>query len=434
MSKVFLINANKQPLDPIYPGYARKLLTWGKAAVFRRFPFTLILKEDRAVTEPQPLRVKIDPGSRTTGIALVNDTTGEVVFAAELTHRGQQIRDALLSRRQIRRNRRNRKTRYRPARFLNRRRETGWLPPSLVSRIANTVTWVKRLMSLAPIGAISQELVRFDTQLMQNSEISGIEYQQGELAGYEVREYLLEKWGRKCAYCGATNVPLQVEHIIPRARGGTNRVSNLTLACEPCNLSKGTRTAAEFGHSNVQARAKAPLKDAAAVNQTRWALYRALAATGLPVETGSGGLTKYNRIRQGLAKSHWTDAACVGASTPGVLIMTQPVVKPLLIRATGHGNRQMCGINKYGFPVRHRTRHKSFKGFRTGDIVQALIPTGKNAGRHFGRVAIRQRPCFTLNGFDVHPKYLTVLHKSDGYTYAHSKPNLPVARLTPNMV
>jgi hypothetical protein len=197
MNKVFLLDANKQPRDPIHPGYARKLLAWGKAAVFRRFPFTLILKEVRAeavvVAEPkpkdrevQPLRVKIDPGSRTTGIVLVNDATGEVVFAAELIHRGQQIRDALLSRRQIRRSRRSRKTRYRPARFLNRKRGADWLPPSLESRVANTVTWVKRLMRLAPIGAISQELVRFDTQLLQNSEISGVQYQQGELAGYEV--------------------------------------------------------------------------------------------------------------------------------------------------------------------------------------------------------------------------------------------------------
>jgi 5-methylcytosine-specific restriction endonuclease McrA len=83
------------------------------------------------------------------------------------------------------------------------------------------------------------ELVKFDTQLMENPDISGIEYQQGELAGYEVREYLLEKWGRKCAYCSETDLPLQIEHIIPRSRGGSDRVSNLTLACEGCNRLKG---------------------------------------------------------------------------------------------------------------------------------------------------------------------------------------------------
>ena len=83
------------------------------------------------------------------------------------------------------------------------------------------------------------ELVRFDLQKMMNPEISGVEYQQGELAGYEVKEYLLEKWHRRCTYCEKEGVPLQVEHIAAKANGGTNRVSNLCLACEPCNQKKG---------------------------------------------------------------------------------------------------------------------------------------------------------------------------------------------------
>jgi 5-methylcytosine-specific restriction endonuclease McrA len=156
------------------------------------------------------------------------------------------------------------------------------------------------------------ELVRFDTQLLENPEIGGAEYQQGELAGYEVREYLLEKFTRTCAYCGATGVPLQVEHVVPRVRGGSNRVSNLTIACEPCNQAKGSRTAEEFGHPDVQAQAQRLLKDAAAVNASRWALYRRLQASQLPVEVGTGGRTKCNRTQRGLPKTHWLDAACVG--------------------------------------------------------------------------------------------------------------------------
>src|SRR5207245_2361418 len=106
------------------------------------------------------------------------------------------------ARRTQRRSRRHRQTRYRPARFANRRRRTGWLPPSLNSRITNVLTWVARLRRASPVTVLVQELVKFDTQLMQNAEISGIEYQQGTLVGYEVREYLLEKGGRTCAYCG----------------------------------------------------------------------------------------------------------------------------------------------------------------------------------------------------------------------------------------
>jgi len=227
MSFVFMLDTTKKPLNPVHPAEARRLLSQGKAAVWRRFPFTIILKTE--VVEPvvHPLRVKLDPGSRTTGIALVNDASGQVVFAAEVSHRGQAITTSLNNRRGVRRSRRQRKTRYRKARWHNRRVRKGWLPPSLLSRIANVLTWVTRLSRLCALTTISMELVRFDMHVMENPEITGVAYQQGTLMGFEVREYLLEKWGRTCAYCGATDCPLQVEHIHPRANGGTNRVSNL---------------------------------------------------------------------------------------------------------------------------------------------------------------------------------------------------------------
>lgn len=276
MSHVFVVDTKKQPLNPVHPGRARVLLTAGKAAVFKRFPFTIMLLH--AVESPQvkPLRVKIDPGSGTTGMALVDDASGAVVFAAELTHRGKAIKKSLDTRRAVRRSRRARHTRYRQPRFHNRTRCAGWLAPSLESRVCNVLTWVKRLMRLCPIEAISIELVSFDTQAMEHPEVEGWTYQQGTLAGYELREYVLEKWGRTCAYCSKQNIPLQIEHIVPRAKGGTGRVSNLTLACEKCNLGKGAQDIAVFLKKKpdllkrILAQAKAPLKDAAAVNSTRW--------------------------------------------------------------------------------------------------------------------------------------------------------------------
>ena len=162
MSKVFVLHTNKQALNPIHPGRARMLLSQGKAAVFRHYPFTIILKKEVLNSNLETFRVKIDPGAKTTGFAIVNDSTGEIVWVAELQHRGFQIRDAVTSRRQLRRSRRNRKTRYRKPRFLNRTRLKGWLPPSLNSRVANILTWVKRLSAQCQITAISQELVRFD--------------------------------------------------------------------------------------------------------------------------------------------------------------------------------------------------------------------------------------------------------------------------------
>lgn len=413
---VFVLDTDHVPQTPVHPAVARKLLTAKTAAVFRRVPFTIILKAVCATTLPV-YRVKIDPGSTTTGLALLDKN--KVIWAAELSHRGQRIKDALMSRRGMRRNRRQRKTRYRPPRFLNRTRPEGWLPPSLQSRVANVMTWVERLARLCPITALSQELVRFDMQLMQNAEINGVMYQQGELAGYEVREYLLEKWHRTCAYCGATDVPLEVEHIVPRARGGSDRVSNLTLACVPCNQKKGSQTATEFGYPQVQIQAKQPLKDAAAVNATRWALYRALQTTGLPVETGTGGRTKYNRTRLGIAKSHWADAACVGGSTPQTL--TVHTRQPLAIKAMGHGTRQMCRTDAHGFPKSHRTRQKQYFGMQTGDLVKAIIPKGKYVGTWVSRVVVKASGWFDIvihgKKASVHQKYCTRLWSSDGYTY-----------------
>lgn len=413
MSKIFVLDTLKQLLKPCSSRRAKMLLRRGKAAVFRRFPFTIILKRRVEDLQSEPLRLKLDPGSKKTGLAIIDEQSGEVVFAGEINHRGEQIKTSLESRRAARRGRRNRHTRYRKPRFNNRLRKPGWLPPSLESRICNIMTWVGRLRRLTPIGAISQELVKFDTQLMQDPEITGVEYQQGELSGYEVREYLLEKFGRKCAYCKAENLRLEIDHIIPKSRGGSNRVSNLTIACRACNCKKGARTAEEFGYREVQKQAKEPLKDAAAVNSTRRELYRRLQATGLALETGAGSRTKFNRVRQGLRKTHWIDAACVGASTPQKLNMAG--VNPLTIKAAGHGRRQRCRSNKYGFPIGHAPKAKFFLGFQTGDIVRAVIANGKYAGTHTGRIAVRFRPSFRLKGFDVNPKHLTIIHRSDGY-------------------
>ena len=416
--QVAVIDQNKRPLAPTSAIRARLILEDGEAAVFRGAPFTIIL--NRVVEDAQALdlRLKIDPGSKKTGLAIVNQTSGQIAFAAEIQHRGQAIKKALDARRAVRRSRRSRKTRYRKVRFLNRMRPEGWLAPSLKSRVSNIETWVNRLTRSYPISGISMELVKFDTQLMQNPEISGVEYQQGELAGYEVREYLLEKWGRRCAYCSKTDVPLQIEHIIPQSRGGSDRVSNLTLACEACNQRKGNKTAAEFGFPEIERQARQPLKDAAAVNTTRWYLFERLQCFDLPVETGSGGLTKFNRTAQGLPKAHWIDAACVGKSTPALLVIDG--ITPLEIKATGHNSRQMCRMDKYGFPRTSAKGPRTIKGFRTGDIVRANILSGKYAGKYIGCIAVRSSGSFVIstNGtkFDLHYRYCSIIHRADGYS------------------
>jgi len=426
---VFVLDRRKRPLMPCSEKRARLLLARGRARIHRLTPFTIRLV-NRTVEQSvlQPVRIKLDPGSRTTGIALVRDgetgRTAHVLFLAELHHRGQVIRDALTQRRAFRRRRRTANLRYRAKRFYNRTRPEGWIAPSLRHRIETTVSWVNRLRRWTPVAAISQELVRFDTQKLQNPEISGVEYQKGTLFGLEVREYLLEKWNRACAYCGARNVPLEIEHIQPRSRGGSDRVSNLTLACDRCNKRKGNKSIEEFlAHAperlaRIKAQAKTPLKDAAVLNSTRWALYNALRSIGIPVEIGTGGRTKWNRRRLSIPKGHALDASCVG-----VVEVVEGWHRPVLvIKASGHGSYQRTRLDRFGFPRGCLIRQKRVQGFQIGDLVKAAISKGIKAGIYVGRVAVRASGSFnvqTAHGVveGISYRYCRLLQRADGYGY-----------------
>ena len=412
---VLVLDTNKTPLIPCKPSMATMLLKSGKAAVYRRFPFVIILKKECTPSNLAQIELKIDPGSMTTGLALVQDD--KVIWVAELNHRGSLIKKKLDSRRASRRLRRSR-LRYRKPRFLNRTRPKGWLAPSLEHQVLTTLTWVKRLIKFAPVDSISMELVRFDTQKLEAPEISGIEYQQGELLGYEIREYLLEKWGRKCTYCSKENIPLQVEHIVPKAKNGSNRISNLCLACAKCNQKKGTQSIEQFLAKKpsllkaILAQAKKPLRDAAVVNATRWQLFNSLKGTRLSVTTGTGGETKFNRQRFRLEKTHFYDAACVGQVDSLEVLSNQP----LIITCKGHGGRQKAALNKYGYPIRYNPL-KPIKGWQSGDL--ALDERG-----NLGRVNPRSRSNsfnFTVFGQkakSIHLKRLKRVHQKDGYTYA----------------
>ena len=435
---VFVLDKRKKPLMPCSEKRARKLLRSGRARIHRLVPLVIRLIDlEVSGCTVQPVRIKLDPGSKFTGIAVTREsrrsdnetgevkTTVHVLSLFELQHRGRQISEALTARRSMRRRRRG-NLRYRAPRFLNRGNKVkGWLAPSLQHRVDTTVAWVKRLRKWCPVFSIAQELVRFDMQSIDNPEISGVEYQQGTLQGYEVREYLLEKWGRKCAYCGAEHTPLNIDHIHPKAKGGSNRVSNLTLACVPCNTKKGARDVSEFLARDpkrlvrIESQRKAPLRDAAAVNSTRRALFTAIKGTGLPVTTGSGGLTKYNRARLGIPKSHVLDAACVGS----VSTVTGWQKPTLAIKATGRGSYQRTLLNAFGFPRGYLTRQKSIMGFQTGDMVCADVPKGKKIGFYVGRVAVRATGSFNIQTATgvvqgISHRHCRVIQRADGYGYS----------------
>ena len=220
---------------------------------------------------------------------------------------------------------------------------------------------------------------------------------------------------------------MQVEHIEPKAKGGTDRVSNLTLACKRCNRKKGTKDIRDFLAKNprrlkkILSQARVGLKDAAAVNAIRYAIGNALKELGLPISFWSGGRTKYNRTQQAYPKDHWIDAACVGERGKKVIIPAE--FNAVIITATGRSARQVCRVDKYGFSRTSAKRNKRIHGFQTGDLVQARVKKGKKAGKYQGRVAVRATgnfnittPAGVIEG--INHKFCRQIHRCDGYNYA----------------
>ncbi|WP_223839089.1 HNH endonuclease [Nocardiopsis deserti] len=264
------------------------------------------------------------------------------------------------------------------------------------------------------------------TSLPAGRALEGVEYQYGTLYGFEVREYLLAGFSRTCVYCGVTGAPVNVDHVHPRSGGGTDRVSHLVLACVPCNQDKGVRSAEEFVKSpkilaRIRSQTQAPLRDAAAVQSTRWALWRLLDER-LPTHVATGGRTKWDRIRNGLPKTHTLDALSVGK----VATSTEAVSTVLITGCSGRGSYARTTPDRYGFPRPRRDRIKRHYGFTTGDLVRAAVPAGKRQGTHTGRALVRAKGNFdimTANGRQpgINHRYVRLLQRADGYAYTFRK-------------
>lgn len=427
---VFVLGSDGRPIMPCSEKRARLLLERNRARVVKVFPFTIQLRDrnkDNCVL--QDIEIKIDPGSKYTGICISRTvgTTVNILNLFEIEHRGKQISKCLKARAALRRARRNRNTRYRQSRFLNRRKPVGWLPPSLQHRVDTTISWVYRFQRYLPVTGLAVERVKFDMQKLNNPEISGIEYQQGTLFQYEVKEYLLEKWGRKCVYCGVENNILETEHIIPKARDGTNRVSNLTISCRACNQSKGILPIEVFLSNKpellnkIRNQLKKPLTDATAVNATKNKLFTELLRTGLPVVTGTGGQTKYNRLRLVVPKTHAHDAACVGE----VNRVNDWGVPHIGIQCNGRGRYSRTLSDKYGFPKAYLPRIKKAFGFATGDLVQTAIRTNEGVKNVIARIAVRTNGYFNLlyckKLYSVKWSNCRIVQRNSGYSYTRKE-------------
>lgn len=341
-----VLDQNGEPLMPTTRlGKVYRLLKTQKAHIVSYEPFTIQLDYEPDTHTIQPMTLGVDSGSIHSGYSVANEH--REYYNAEVIAR-DNISRSISNRHMYRRNRRSRKTRYRKPRFNNRKnKKKGWLPPSLEQKVAVQINEIEHLHHYFPIETIIVETAEFDIQKIKNPNISGIEYQQGTLQGYNIRNYLLEKHGRKCFYCEKAVSGFEVEHMLPKSRGGSNRIDNLTLSCHNCNQKKDTLTAEEFIRQTLPAKkAATKLKQLpnekrlfqymAHMNATRWTLYNTIKEKYPNVKMTYGYITKYNRIQAGLPKAHHIDAKCItGFAT--VPTMNQTVVK---VKMRRH-NRQL---------------------------------------------------------------------------------------------
>ena len=404
---------------------ARILLRKKLAVIHKIYPFTIRLRDNSCVSNGRAYTVKVDPGSKHTGIAIVDDKDS-VVMLAEIEHRGNLIKKDLDSRRIIRRSRRNRKTRYRPARFLNRTKPEGWLTPSVKSRADNVINFIRKYKKLINISKVMIENVSFDTaQMTSNNYLIGTAYQQGPLYQKELRSFIFSRSNGKCVYCGAKAT--EIDHIIPRAKGGSNSIYNLVASCRSCNQKKSNSSLKEFGklmnkdYSHLKPK-KLP-RDAAIVQSARNYMIKEVAKLVPNTTLYDAWLTRYNRDELGLPKEHYYDALSVGEIPTKFNFLTDKI---LLISAKGRGSRQMCRVDKYGFPRTSAKASKSVEGFQTGDIVKAVVTKGSKRGEYFGRVTIKTSGYFKIayNNHIVQGigyKYCHLIQRGDGYSYNYKE-------------
>ena len=421
---VLVIDKRKRPCNAISEAYARILLYSKQAVIHKRFPFTIRLKNDSAVLKDNSYIVKLDPGSRTTGVAITNDK-GSVVMLAELEHRGHVIKKNLDSRRAIRRLRRNRKTRYRASRFNNRTRLDGWLAPSVKSRADNVINFVKKYKKFLNINKVMIENVSFDVaQMSSGTKLWGSDYQQGALCQKELRSFIFSRSNSQCVYCGAKAE--EIDHVVARSNGGTNSTYNLVASCRSCNEKKSNLGLKAFGklmnkdYSHLKP--KALPKHASIVQSARNYMIKEISKLVADTKSYDAWLTKYNRDELGLPKQHYYDALSVG-NVQDYKFLTDKV---LTISAKGRGSRQMCRMDRFGFPRTSPKGSKSVKGFQTGDIVKAIVPQGLKRGEYLGRVAVRSSGYFDIEANDkliqgIGYKYCRIVQRSDGYSYDYKK-------------
>ena len=339
-------------------GKVRLLLRDGKARVVRTEPFTIQLLYDNT-EHTQSVTLGVDAGTGHVGLSATTDK--KELFSAEATLR-RDIQNLLATRRESRRSRRQRKTRYRAPRFDNRRRAEGWLAPSVRQAVQSHLALIRKVHSILPVTKTVIEVAQFDTQLLKNPDIQGTGYQQGEQLGFwNVREYVLFRDGHSCQHCHGKSGDkvLNVHHIESRKTGG-NSPNNLITLCETCHK------AYHRGKLDLKFRRGPSLRDASLMGVMRWTVYNKARKEFGNVRMTYGYITKNTRIRCGLKKSHAVDARCISGHP-----LAEPAEILWQLRQRRRNNRQLFKANTPKGGMRKRNQAPYLvKGFRLFDKVR----------------------------------------------------------------
>lgn len=357
---VYVLNQNGQPLMPTENhAKVRVLLKQGKVKVVNKCPFTIQLLYS-STNYTQKVTLGVDSGSKYIGISAT--TKNKVLFESDVELRNDIV-DLISTRRELRRSRRNRKLRYRKPRFNNRKRSDGWLAPSVRQKVDSHITMIAKVHKILPISNVVVEVASFDIQKIQNPEISGTDYQQGEqLDFWNVREYVLFRDGYTCQCCKGKSKDkiLNVHHIESRKTGG-NAPNNLITLCETCHTGyhKGIVKLPKTIHRGMS------FKDATFMGIMRWALYEKLKTIYSDVKLTYGYITKNIRIENGLPKDHYIDARCISGNPNAVSNGDVYYYKKVRCH-----NRQIHKntILKGGYRKRNQAAYE-VKGFRLYDKV-----------------------------------------------------------------
>ena len=355
---VYVLNKNGKPLMPCTAIKARILLKQGKAKVIRKEPFTIQFLYGSSGYK-QDITLGVDAGAKHIGLSA--STKKRELYSADVELR-TDIVDLISTRRELRRSRRNRKTRYRQARFNNRKKAEGWLAPSIQNRINAHISVIEKVHRILPITAIIVETASFDIQKIKTPEIQGAEYQQGEQLGFwNVREYVLFRDGHTCQHCQGKsgNKVLNVHHIESRKTGG-DAPNNLITLCETCH------SAYHAGKIKLKQKRGHSFKEAAFMGIMRWTLFDRLKEIYPNVKNTYGYITKNNRIRLGLPKEHYVDAFCISGNFDAERLPYYWYQKQVR-----KNNRQIHKIqySKGGIRKRNQTPYIVF-GFRLFDKVK----------------------------------------------------------------